>query len=451
MEAAGLARGPLRVPEVHVAADGTTAAHTLRVDGGAEELRATVAAAGGVRDGVWRGRIERIDVDEPRLGPWRLDAPAAFAVGRNFVTLANSCLLHTSQARWCTQLDMRGRPEDSLVVSGQNFDLATVRPLLPPALELEGVYQLSGALLDLMGEPRGAIALNSSRTRARVAFGDEQAFTAEFDRIQAGMTLTDGALELTAAVRSTTGGRAEVVATIANARERDSPIDGRLHVEWPDLAFLTVLSPALGEVGGALAGDLTVAGTVAEPTIDGRATVANGRVVVPQWGLVVERIEATACKQRWPCPRSRRDGLRRGRGADARGHDASRSRSRLADSSNAARRRGSDRAARRCRDFCDARSRDRRGSARHRDHGQRPRAARIVDARRRPGAGRDTVAGRRRPRPRARHPRAAARGAFLRCTDAGGRRALLGSQPRYHRDRRAQARDGAKPLRQRDG
>ena len=334
------------------------------------------------------------------------------------MTLANSCLLHTSQARWCTQLDVRGRPEDSLVVSGQNFDLATVRPLLPPALELEGVYQLSGALLDLMGEPRGAIALNSSSTRARVAFGDAQAFTAEFDRVQAGMTLTDGALELTAAVRSTSGGRAEVVGTIVDVRERDSAIDGRLHVEWPDLAFLTLLSPQLGEVGGALAGDLTVAGTVAEPTVDGRAAVSNGRVVVPQWGLVVERIEATAASS---------DG--RELDLDATGYAGDGALTlegttrldpdagwpthltlrgdavRIVERSDAE-------------IFATPDLSDRRGSARHRDYGQRARAPRIVDARRSACASGRAVAGRGRAWPRARDPRAAARGAFLRRTDA---------------------------------
>lgn len=294
VHAAGVERGLLRVGSVRAVADGTTASHTVRIEGGSEDLSATLTATGSAGDDGWRGTIGSIDVAEPRLGPWRLDAPAALAFGRGFVTLANSCLLHTSQARWCTQLDVRGRREDSLVVSGQNFDLATFRPLLHPALELDGVYQLSGALLDLMGEPRGAVALNSNNTRARIAFGDAQAFVADLDRVQAGLTLTDGRLELTAAVRSTSGGRAEAVASIADARERDSPIDGRLHVEWSDLAVLTLLSPQLSEVGGALAADLIAGGTVAEPTVDGRATVANGRVVVPQWGLVVERIEATA-------------------------------------------------------------------------------------------------------------------------------------------------------------
>jgi translocation and assembly module TamB len=71
-------------------------------------------------------------------------------------------------------------------------------------------------------------------------------------------------------------------------------IDGNLRIEWPDLGFLTLLSSELEQVSGALAVDLEIAGTIDEPTVDGRAALANGRISVPRWGLVVEAIEATA-------------------------------------------------------------------------------------------------------------------------------------------------------------
>ncbi len=294
IEAAGVAREPVRVGNLHATFDGTTAAHTGRIDVGSDGWSAAVAATGGIGDGAWRGTLERVEIDEPVLGPWRLESPAAVSLGRGFATLANSCLLHVSRARWCTELDVQGAPTDRLVVSGQNFDLATLRPLLPTTVSIDGIYQLSGSLLDLMGEPRGALALVGGLTRARVEFGEEPAFTTELDRVQAGVTLTDGRLELTAAVRSTSGGRAETTASIADVRDRNSSVLGRLHVDVPDLGFLTLLSPALSDASGALVADLDVAGTVAEPTADGRATIVNGRVAIPQWGLAVERIEATA-------------------------------------------------------------------------------------------------------------------------------------------------------------
>jgi translocation and assembly module TamB len=294
VEAAGLARGPLRVRELDATVDGTADAHTARLELAAEGVSAAAAATGGFDTGVWRGTLDRLDIDEQVLGPWRLESPAALGAARGFVTLATSCLEHVSNARWCTELDLRGRPEDRLVVSGQNFDLATLRPLLPPEIELAGVYQLSGSLFDLMGEPRGAVALTGGSTRASVAFGEEQAFATELDLVQAGMTLTEGRVVVTAAVRRAAGGSADVNAEIADVRARDSRVDGTMRIEWPDVAFLALLSPELEQVAGAVAVDLDVGGTVAEPTVDGRAAFSEGRVAVPRWGLVVEDIEATA-------------------------------------------------------------------------------------------------------------------------------------------------------------
>jgi translocation and assembly module TamB len=186
-----------------------------------------------------------------------------------------------------------GRPDDQLVVSGQNFELATLRPLLPPALTLDGTYQLSASLFDLTGNPRGALAVSGIRTRAHVAYGDAQAYATELDDVQAGVTLTDGRLELAARLHSTSAGSAEVEARIDDVRTRDSSIMGTLNVVWPDLSFLTLLSPDLEEVAGTVEMDLAVAGTVAEPTVDGRAYWRDGRLSVPEWGFAVENIQGT--------------------------------------------------------------------------------------------------------------------------------------------------------------
>lgn len=295
LAATGVARGSIGARTVDAAVDGTTAEHRARVAIAAEGYAATLTATGGLVDGAWRGTLDALDVDEQVLGPWQLESPAELGFGRGSVSLGTACLRHRSDARWCAELDLNGVPEDRLVVFSQNFDLAALRPLLPGELELAGVYQLSGALFDLMGNPRGAVALTGGTTRVRVAFGDEQAFATELTRVDAGMTLTtDGRLELTAAVRNAGGGSVDVDAAVADVRAGDSPIDGELRVAWPDLGFLTLLSPELGEVEGAITAELDVAGTVAEPTVGGRAGLANGRVVVPRWGLVVDAIEATA-------------------------------------------------------------------------------------------------------------------------------------------------------------
>jgi translocation and assembly module TamB len=292
--AAGIARGSFDVRTLDATVEGTAAAHTVRLDVDADGVAATSAATGALSADAWSGTVARLDIDEDVFGSWRLEAPAAVGIGRSLATVANSCLVHESRARFCTELDLTGTPEDSLVVSGQNFDLAVLRPVLPAEIELAGVYQLSGSLFDLTGDPRGALAVTGGTTVARVAFNDEQAFATELDLVQAGMTLTAGRLALTAAVRRSEGGSADVDAEIADVRARDSRVTGTLRAEWPDVGFLALLSPDLEQIEGAVAVDLDVGGTVAEPTLDGRAAFSNGRVAVPRWGLVVEGIEATA-------------------------------------------------------------------------------------------------------------------------------------------------------------
>jgi translocation and assembly module TamB len=294
IEASELARGPAHVRELAATVRGTGAAHDARIELRAEEADATVEATGGLSAGVWRGMLERLDIDEKVLGPWRLESPAAVGIGRGYVTVATSCLRHVSNARWCTELDLQGVPSDRLVVSGQNFDLATLQPLLPPEVDLKGVYQFSGSLFDLMGDPRGAVALTGGTTQASVTFGGDRAFATELDVVQAGMTLTGGRLALTAAVRRARGGSADVTAEIGDVRAGDSRVNGSLRVEWPDVGVLALVSPELERVAGAIAIDLDVGGTVDEPTLDGRAVFLDGRIDVPRWGLVVEGIEATA-------------------------------------------------------------------------------------------------------------------------------------------------------------
>ncbi len=294
MTADGVRRDSVRLDRLTTTLVGTTAMHTATIEARGDQWRATAVADGGWNEQLWSGVLQRVEIDEPVLGAWELDTPAAIAFGVGRAGITTGCLVHVSQARLCGELDLQGNPTDQLVVSAQNFELETLRPVLPPELAVTGVYQLSASLLDVLGEPHGALAVASGMTRVRVEYGDAQAFATELDDVRAGVTLEAGRLELTANLASTAGGVASLNAQIANLRARDSPVDGSLRIEWPDLSFLALLSPNLERVAGRLGVDLELGGTVSEPTVDGRATLLEGSVGLPSYGLVVDGIEATA-------------------------------------------------------------------------------------------------------------------------------------------------------------
>jgi translocation and assembly module TamB len=299
IEAAGIARGPVAVERIRATVTGSTARHAAIVTATAADWDATLQASGGAAADAraWRGVVTSLTIDEHVLGPWRLEGPTALTLAPRTATLANACMLHASRARWCTEVDVRGRSEDRIAVAGQNFYLATFAPLLPPGLELNGVYQLSASLFDVLGDPRGALAVTGGTTRAHIALEGAEAFDVELNDPRLGLTLTAGRLELQAHIASTNGGDADLQAEIADVRVDDSAIAGTLRVNWPDLRSLTLLSPDLDEVAGTLAIDIGVAGTVAEPRVSGRAVVREGRLAVPRWGLNVTDVEAAATSE----------------------------------------------------------------------------------------------------------------------------------------------------------
>src|SRR6185295_4306465 len=238
LEATGVSNGPILVQRIEAAANGTMAAHRVTLDLAAAEWHAQAEGSGALSARTWRGTLSRSEFDEDLLGRWQLVEPAAIVVGTREVSLATVCLEHPSGGRWCGALDVRGQPSDRLVLLAQSFDLKTLRPLLPPAVSLEGVYQLSASLFDLTGNPRGAFALTGEKTRVRASTGDQQTYAADLDEVRAAATLANGRVELLAALRSGDAGKFDINASIRNVRLPNSPIEGTLSAAWPDVGFL---------------------------------------------------------------------------------------------------------------------------------------------------------------------------------------------------------------------
>ena len=297
LEATGAAQGPIKVQHLVAEAHGISAAHHVTLDLNGDKWRAQVAGDGAFAARTWRGTLSRAEFDEELLGRWQLVEPAAVVVGTREASLATACLEHPSGGRWCGALDVRGQASDRLVLAAQNFDLKTLRPVLPPAVSLEGVYQLSASLFDLTGNPRGALAVTGEKTRVRATTGEQQTYAADLDELRAAATLGNGRVELLAALRSGDAGKVDLNASIRDVRLSNSAIDGTLRAAWPDVGFLTLLAPELGQLGGSVAAEVAVSGTVNEPEVDGRATWQGGRITMSAWGLVIDGIEATAASR----------------------------------------------------------------------------------------------------------------------------------------------------------
>ena len=191
--------------------------------------------------------------------------------GRERIRLETACMVHVSGARGCAELALAGKRDDRLVISAQNLNLSTFEPIMPPQLKVDGVYQMSASFADLSGQPHGAAVLTGGTTHVRVAFDQGQPFSTDITEARASATLEAGKLAVDATIASSNGGHTNLQGQIDDVRKSNSPISGGVALQWPDLAFLTLLSPDLGQVAGAMSLDLDIGGTVAEPTSTGAA------------------------------------------------------------------------------------------------------------------------------------------------------------------------------------
>lgn len=294
LEAEGVGRGAFAVERLQADVTGSLGAHAIRLAADAEEWDAVAAATGGLEGGRWRGSVERLDVEQPALGPWRLAAPAPLRLRAGGVGLDTSCLAQ-NRTRLCAELRLEGEPEDSLVVSAQNFELGALRPFLPPGMTLDGVYQLSASFTGLARAPRGSMSVVGGTTRATAALSaEEEPLALTLEDLVLTAELTDWQLAVASRVNAEQGAVIDLRARMDDVRRTDSPIAGTLAASLPDLGFAAVFSPDVERVGGRASVELEIGGTAAEPAVDGRAELASGEISVPEWGLLVTGIEAQA-------------------------------------------------------------------------------------------------------------------------------------------------------------
>ena len=264
----------------------------LRLAAAATDWNLAMEARGELGSDSWGGTVGLLTIDEPWLGTWQLREPVAVQLAQDRIEVDGACLTHADSGicvDWLTSAD-----QDRIRISANEFDLGVLAPLLPPAVVLNGQVSLDAALDSVRGAPSGVLAVIGSGVGVEIAVSETDRVETRLETVAVEAVLDDYALQASAEVLSRQGGEATVLLSSADVRDRDADVSGSIDVFWPDLSSLSILSPDVGEVGGTLDVTVSVAGTVADPLPSGGARIRNGRVAVPEWGILVEQIEAEA-------------------------------------------------------------------------------------------------------------------------------------------------------------
>lgn len=300
--------GETLVRQVVVEGSGTPADHELSLNADADAGRVRLALSGAADDPwgdapAWRFTLTEGELDYGELAPWRLAEAAGGRVAPPAFRVERQCWL-AEDARLC--LEGQGSDQDTTAaLSIASLGFGYFAPLLPDELELTGALD---ATVDVSLPAAGPLLASADlrTTAGQVTLPpidpERPAPVVGFEpgrvrldadgsgvRAEAALAFEHGRLE----VSGTTGATLGTGAAATTGPVTDQPLEGRVRIDIPDLAFLTELTPAVEEVTGRIVGDLGLAGTVGTPELTGTLRLDDGTLNLPDPGLTLEALTAS--------------------------------------------------------------------------------------------------------------------------------------------------------------
>jgi len=306
----GVSVGTTTVDSATFLMNGTRGAHDVEMGAWLPGLGVRLAGAGTLHlpestdslgGPAWSGQFETLALDTEVAGVWRLGAPFALHASADSASLETACLTQ-GQSEVC----VRGVRDVEGTIRGEahvdHLSLAAISGALPSGISLFGradaaasfVLAADGTLqANAQATTEGTVAGPAGADSARFAFGG--------DGVRLVVDGTGASGEGAFSIRSERdGGLFDFLAegrlpgfTSVRIPLMEQEVVGEIHIESPDLSFITGLVPALDPLAGRLSLDATGSGTIGTPVARGTLQVDDGLVHAASAGVFMREIAIT--------------------------------------------------------------------------------------------------------------------------------------------------------------
>lgn len=292
------------IDRVALRAEGTVDHHSLRATLAAPAANLELAAAGGYRDGLWEGALERLAVDTGQLGRWTTRAPIMLSAGARQARIDPLCLTRGA-AEVCAAGEWQTNHGWRATSSARAIPLAMVQPLLPAQADIQGDVEFDAeAVADAAGLITGRADVQLNEGVVKQAFlKPEDNIDVAFRGGRVSVRLDNVALQVIAAFALEQGG---AIAGEVHVSRRGLPapvgggdtdvagtLGGRLTANVEDLSVLPLFVPMLENTQGQFNLAFGVEGSWDEPQLKGQAVLARASAELPAYGLKLAEIGAT--------------------------------------------------------------------------------------------------------------------------------------------------------------
>ena len=275
-----LQQGAVSVRRMTLALTGDERAHQLRLNLQGEPVSGGLALNGGYdrRQQRWRGTLSQTQFGSP-VGEWRLSRPMTLDYQQQAqnVIIGPHCW-QNANAQLCVPANIQLGASGQAAVLLNRFDLAMLKPFLPAATTLGGVFsgraqvswQPGGSL------PKASIVLTGNGIKARQNI-QGGVLPVDFDRVTLNAGLENDRATLNWQIGITGNGQFSGQVQIADPRNRRA-LSGVITINNLSLSLINPLLSGSDHAAGMLNANLRLGGSAMQPQLYGRLSL--DRVII---------------------------------------------------------------------------------------------------------------------------------------------------------------------------
>lgn len=296
VDVTGLTIGTRTVRSAALEVSGTGKSQRVALSVDAAPLRATLAAEGGMRDGLWRGTINDLTINDDAALALRLKQPAPIAFYLDQVELGDLCMTD-DVANGCINGKRLPDGRWNSVFSVQKMPLSAFTAGLTPDMEYEGTINLNGQLAGTdTGLPTGSVTgeLANAQLVHILSNGTNERMPLGSGTVEAAVTATG----FSAQVSLDAGASNVIKGKLSGERNagdwRDYPVRGELAARTDGLSMLDMYAGGIDKATGELTTDVDISGTLGNPLLAGRLQLRNASIDIYQVGTALRELSLDA-------------------------------------------------------------------------------------------------------------------------------------------------------------
>ncbi|MBW1647248.1 MAG: translocation/assembly module TamB domain-containing protein [Deltaproteobacteria bacterium] len=262
--------------------------HALALSARSDHGRLELALQGGLHERRWQGRLTRLELLETQAGDWRLARPAALVLSEKELSLGEACLssrpAEAVDGQVCLSASRREGQDLHLALQAR-LPLALAAPVLPETVRLPGEATLV-ADARIGAAVEGEVELRLPDNRIIVRGLTEGPLAVDYRRTRILATLRDQRFQ--ARIGARLSGDAVLDGEISAQLDGEQPLSGEINLQIPDLSWGKVFIPVVSDLTGRGEARFVLAGTLAQPALQGRVTVGNVSLGLPDTGVAYQ-------------------------------------------------------------------------------------------------------------------------------------------------------------------